>query len=118
MFSICALSLGLCTALLGPWAERSGPRKVACVAGVCWGSGLLLSGIGCSMHELPLMWVAGHMCLLLVSKCGVHAMSVLVCLRTCAPCLRACLNMHVLCVLFVGRGVWLLREWGVKLIVV
>ena len=55
MFSICALSLGACTAFLGPWAEKSGPRKVACTAGVCWGSGLLLSGLGCVTHQLPLM---------------------------------------------------------------
>lgn len=53
--SACAVTLGLCTALLGKWAEREGPRKVASVAAAAWGSGLLLTGLGVGMHQLPLL---------------------------------------------------------------
>lgn len=57
IFSCCALSLGLCTALLGPWAERSGPRKVASAAAACWSSGLVITGLGCLTHTLPLCYL-------------------------------------------------------------
>eukprot|EP00048_Salpingoeca_helianthica_P020097 m.4800 g.4800 ORF g.4800 m.4800 type:complete len:672 (-) comp4393_c0_seq1:17-2032(-) len=57
IFSACAVSLGLSTALLGPWAERSGPRKVAVAAAVAWSTGLVLTGFGVSLHELPLLYL-------------------------------------------------------------
>ena len=57
IFSSCAITLALCTALLGPWAERAGPRKVAATAAVAWGSGLVLTGVGCATHTLPLLYV-------------------------------------------------------------
>lgn len=42
---------------LGPWAERKGPRTVATAAGVAWGGGLALTGIGTILHELPLLYL-------------------------------------------------------------
>ena len=57
IFSFCAVSLGLCTAFLGPWAERSGPRKVAVAAATCWASGLMVTGVGCLTHTLPLCYL-------------------------------------------------------------
>ena len=57
IFSACAVSLGVCTALLGPWAERAGPRKVATAAALAWGGGLALSGLGCQLHEIGLLYV-------------------------------------------------------------
>ena len=52
-------ALGVCTATLGPWAERSGPRKVATAAAVLWGGGLALSGLGCHLQEIGLLY-AGY----------------------------------------------------------
>eukprot|EP01147_Barroeca_monosierra_P011008 gene11008-3080_t len=57
IFSTCALTLGLTTAIFGPWAERKGPRTVATAAGVAWGGGLALTGIGTILHELPLLYL-------------------------------------------------------------
>lgn len=57
IFSTMALCLGITTAALGPWAERSGPRKVACAAGMAYGGGLLLSSIGSEFHQLPMLYV-------------------------------------------------------------
>ena len=59
VFSVCALTLGACTAGLGKWAERVGPRMVAGTAALCWGGGLTLSAIGCELHQLPLLY-AGY----------------------------------------------------------
>ena len=59
IFSFCAVSLGVCTATLGPWAERSGPRKVATAAAFAWGGGLALSGLGCELNQIGLLY-AGY----------------------------------------------------------
>jgi len=59
VFSVCALALGACTAGLGKWAERVGPRMVAGTAALCWGSGLAISALGCELHQLPLLY-AGY----------------------------------------------------------
>ena len=57
IFSACALTLGITTATLGPWAERAGPRTVAMAAAVAWGGGLMLTGVGADMHSLPLLYL-------------------------------------------------------------
>ncbi|EGD82660.1 MFS permease [Salpingoeca rosetta] len=57
IFSMCAFTLGLTTAFLGPWAERKGPRMVATAAGLAWGGGLMLTGLGTMLHELPLLYL-------------------------------------------------------------
>jgi hypothetical protein len=71
-----ALTLGVCTALLGPWADRVGPRAVGLTAAACWSvlfsffcslpplifqtlrsSGLALAGLGCYLDVLPLIYL-------------------------------------------------------------
>ena len=57
IFSACAFTLGITTAFFGPWAERKGPRMVATAAGLAWGGGLMLTGLGTMLHELPLLYL-------------------------------------------------------------
>lgn len=57
IFSCAALSLGVCSALLGPWAARVGPRAVCLTAAASWSSGLALTGLGVHLHVLPLLYV-------------------------------------------------------------
>ena len=57
IFSACAISLGFTTAGLGPWAERSGPRKVAMAAACFWGGGLGIASLGVMTHTLPLVYL-------------------------------------------------------------
>eukprot|EP01125_Pyxidicula_operculata_P007590 TRINITY_DN2577_c0_g1_i2.p1 TRINITY_DN2577_c0_g1~~TRINITY_DN2577_c0_g1_i2.p1 ORF type:complete len:447 (+),score=43.84 TRINITY_DN2577_c0_g1_i2:118-1458(+) len=57
IFSACAVFLGISTALLGPWAEKSGPRYVATVAGLSYSCGLFLSALGVIFHKLPLLYL-------------------------------------------------------------
>ena len=57
IFSCAAISLGVCSALLGPWAERMGPRAVCLTAAGCWSSGLALTGLGVHLHSLPLVYL-------------------------------------------------------------
>lgn len=52
IFSTCAATLGVCTALLGPWAERNGPRRVAACAALAWSGGLALTAWGVHTHTL------------------------------------------------------------------
>ncbi len=59
IFSCAAVSLGVCSALLGPWAEKVGPRRVCLTAAACWSSGLALTALGVHMHALPLVY-AGY----------------------------------------------------------
>ena len=54
---MCITTLGVVAALAGPWAERSGPRKVAAAAGLCWSTGLLLSSAAVATHSLPLLYL-------------------------------------------------------------
>jgi MFS family permease len=57
IFSCAAVSLGVCSALLGPWAERVGPRAVCLTAAGCWSSGLALAGLGVQLNSLPLVYL-------------------------------------------------------------
>eukprot|EP01127_Copromyxa_protea_P006705 TRINITY_DN16704_c0_g1_i1.p1 TRINITY_DN16704_c0_g1~~TRINITY_DN16704_c0_g1_i1.p1 ORF type:complete len:587 (-),score=110.43 TRINITY_DN16704_c0_g1_i1:34-1794(-) len=57
IFSCAALSLGVCTAFLGPWADRVGPRVVGLTAAVCWSSGLALAALGCYLQVLPIVYL-------------------------------------------------------------
>ncbi|MBE1159702.1 OFA family MFS transporter [Dyella acidiphila] len=47
--------LGISAAIWGGWLERAGPRKAGFIAALCWGGGLVVGGIGISMHQL---WLA------------------------------------------------------------
>lgn len=57
IFSLCAVTLGVTTTTLGPWAEKAGPRKVAMTAAVAWSSGLMISAAGVTAHSLPLLYL-------------------------------------------------------------
>lgn len=62
-FSCLATGYAVGTGLLGPWVERAGPRYVSLVSGIMFGSGHLLSALGCYLHSLPLVWSGwGLMC--------------------------------------------------------
>jgi len=47
--------LGISAAIWGGWLEHAGPRKAGFIAALCWGGGLILGGVGVSMHQL---WLA------------------------------------------------------------
>ncbi|MFZ0872166.1 MAG: OFA family MFS transporter, partial [Rhodanobacter sp.] len=49
--------LGISAALWGGWVEHSGPRKAGFIAALCWGGGLMLGGLGVSMHQLWLVFL-------------------------------------------------------------
>lgn len=57
IFSCAALSLGLCSAFLGPWADRVGPRVVGLTAAACWSSGLAMAALGCYLQFLPIVYL-------------------------------------------------------------
>ncbi|GLQ89302.1 MFS transporter [Dyella flagellata] len=49
--------LGISAAIWGGWLEHAGPRKAGFFAALCWGGGLVLGGIGVSMHQLWLVFL-------------------------------------------------------------
>ncbi len=49
--------LGISAAIWGGWLEHAGPRKAGFIAAMCWGGGLILGGIGVSMHQLWLVFL-------------------------------------------------------------
>ncbi|WP_109124974.1 OFA family MFS transporter [Dyella sp. C11] len=49
--------LGISAAIWGKWLEHAGPRKAGFVAALCWGGGLVVGGIGVSMHQLWLVYL-------------------------------------------------------------
>jgi MFS family permease len=57
MYTLFFVLLGSAAALWGGWLERSGPRKAAFVAAVCWCGGLVISAVGVYLHQLWLMWL-------------------------------------------------------------
>ena len=59
VFSCTAVALGTTTFILGPWQERSGPRMVAFTVAQLYASAFALSGLGCQLHSLPLLY-AGY----------------------------------------------------------
>src|SRR5262245_46317088 len=54
IYSIALIMLGLSAALFGRWVERVGPRKTIFVSACCFCGGLLIAGLGVSVHQL---WV-------------------------------------------------------------
>eukprot|EP00591_Stephanopyxis_turris_P002155 CAMPEP_0195530084 /NCGR_PEP_ID=MMETSP0794_2-20130614/32846_1 /TAXON_ID=515487 /ORGANISM="Stephanopyxis turris, Strain CCMP 815" /LENGTH=547 /DNA_ID=CAMNT_0040661505 /DNA_START=461 /DNA_END=2104 /DNA_ORIENTATION=+ len=59
VFSVSAVTLGICTSALGKWVERVGPRKSGVVGSCCWGGALMLTGLGVELHSLALVY-AGY----------------------------------------------------------
>jgi MFS family permease len=49
--------LGISAAIWGGWLEHAGPRKAGFIAALCWGGGLVIGGIGVSMHQLWLVYL-------------------------------------------------------------
>ena len=49
--------LGISAAIWGGWLEHAGPRKAGFIAALCWGGGLILGGIGVSVHQLWLVYL-------------------------------------------------------------
>jgi MFS family permease len=49
--------LGISAALWGGWLEHAGPRKAGLLAGLFWGGGLVVGGIGVSVHQLWLVFL-------------------------------------------------------------
>jgi MFS family permease len=56
-FEIFIAMLGISAAICGRWVERAGPRKSGLAAALCWGGGLIIGGIGVSIHQLWLVYV-------------------------------------------------------------
>lgn len=57
IFSACAVSLGLTTFFLGPWAERAGPRASGTAAAFAYATGLALTATAVENHMLPLAYI-------------------------------------------------------------
>src|SRR3954452_19517423 len=57
MYTLFFVLLGVSAAIWGGWLERSGPRKAAVVAAICWGGGLLIGAFGVYVHQLWIMWL-------------------------------------------------------------
>ena len=57
MYTLFFVFLGGAAALFGGWLERSGPRKAAVVAAICWCGGMLISALGIYVHQLWMMWL-------------------------------------------------------------
>ncbi|HEY9131648.1 MAG TPA: OFA family MFS transporter [Dyella sp.] len=49
--------LGISAAIWGGWLEHAGPRKAGFIAALCWGGGLVIGGIGVSIHQLWLVYL-------------------------------------------------------------
>lgn len=56
VFSTAVGFAGLVAALSGAWSDREGPRKSVALAGVLWGGGLALGGLGVMTNQLPLVY--------------------------------------------------------------
>ncbi|WP_079419002.1 OFA family MFS transporter [Thiomonas intermedia] len=55
IFEVFIAFLGISAAIWGAWLEHAGPRKAGLIAALCWGGGLVLGGIGVSIHQLWLV---------------------------------------------------------------
>ena len=49
--------LGISAAIWGGWLEHAGPRKAGFIAAMAWGGGLIIGGIGVSIHQLWLVYL-------------------------------------------------------------
>ncbi|QXX76314.1 OFA family MFS transporter [Methylovirgula sp. HY1] len=58
VFEIFIAVLGISAAIWGGWLEHAGPRKAGFIAALCWGGGLALCGVGVSIHQLWLLYIA------------------------------------------------------------
>lgn len=49
--------LGVAAAFWGGWLEHAGPRRAGFIAALSWGGGLVIGGIGVSIHQLWLVYL-------------------------------------------------------------
>ncbi len=56
-FTLAVVFLGFGTVIGGLWLDRVGPRLVATVAGVLYGIGYMVAGIGAAQHSLSIIYV-------------------------------------------------------------
>ena len=56
-FAIAIVFLGMSAAVFGHWLEKAGPRKAGFAAAIAWGGGLMITGLGASLHQLWLIWL-------------------------------------------------------------
>src|SRR5689334_2578259 len=56
-FTTALVLLGLSAAFGGPWVERRGPRVAATAAALCFGTGLLIGGVGLAIHQSLLVFL-------------------------------------------------------------
>jgi MFS family permease len=57
IFSLAIVCLGLSAAVFGRWVERVGPRMAMFTAAVLFCGGLLVAGLGTSLHNLPIIFL-------------------------------------------------------------
>ena len=57
IFSIAIVFLGLSAAVFGRWVERVGPRMAMFTAAVLFCGGLLVAGLGVTLHNLPIVFL-------------------------------------------------------------
>lgn len=56
-FEIFIAMLGISAAIWGGWVERVGPRQSGFFAAACWGGGMILGGVGVTLHQLWLLYL-------------------------------------------------------------
>jgi MFS family permease len=56
-FTTALVLLGLSAAFGGPWVERHGPRAAATAAALCFGSGLLIGGLGLAVRQPVVVFI-------------------------------------------------------------
>jgi len=57
-FQITILVMGFSAALLGQWVAKIGPKKSTTIAGICYGLGILGSGLALQLGSLPLFFLS------------------------------------------------------------
>lgn len=57
IFSLAIVFLGLSAAVFGRWVERVGPRMAMFAAAVLFCGGLIVAGIGVTLHSLPIVFL-------------------------------------------------------------
>ncbi len=57
IFSLAIVFLGLSAAVFGKWVERVGPRMAMFTAAILFCGGLIISGFGVILHNLPIVFL-------------------------------------------------------------
>lgn len=57
IYSIALMVLGISSAMLGRWVERSGPRKAMVASAGCFCGGLLIAALGVRLHSIAVVYL-------------------------------------------------------------